>query len=197
MLAPPKRKRHSSPPAPGSPEIPSPLNVVNKRRRRSDFVDPFWSEPPLSKGNHSYEHDECYGESSSAQWYRQAGVERRRTKQWERLNAPSQSSLPSTNSQPCPSFPSTSQPDPYRQPSSPMPRSHSQPDLTNSSRLQMSSSPIRHRPPSSSPFRSSSETKVEEWIDPEEMSREWGEEYASQNSLLHNLVSLEQMMVDR
>jgi len=54
----------------------------------------------------------------------------------------------------------------------------------------MSSSPIRHHPPSSSPFRDSSETRVEEWMDPEEMRREWGEEYATQNSLLHNLVSL-------
>jgi hypothetical protein len=46
----------------------------------------------------------------------------------------------------------------------------------------MSSSPIRHNPPSSTPFRD------DDWTEDERI-REWGDEYSSQNSVLYSLVS--------
>jgi len=197
MLAPPHRhKRVRSPSSPGAPEFTSPLDILLKKRRR-DVPDPFWCDPGPSTStghhhhhhhhhHHNHHHQSCEheeAESTMSPWRREAGIERRRTRQWERLNAPPRSNF----------FPNNSQPSSHPPPSSPIPlvRSHSHPGQQIPHRGgQMSSSPIRHHPPSSSPFRDSSETRVEEWMDPEEMRREWGEEYATQNSLLHNLVSL-------
>ncbi|OCF40095.1 hypothetical protein I317_06108 [Kwoniella heveanensis CBS 569] len=134
-----------------------------------------------------------HAESSAAALRRSmAGVERRRTKQWEKQNAPQPST---TASQPTP---------PPAQFLTPNARSaYSQPNP-------MSSSPIRNVPPSSSPFRDKGDTSwldvtlrhdqslmdlatgiqaQDEEMNEEEMKREWGDEYAVQNSLLHNLVS--------
>jgi hypothetical protein len=56
----------------------------------------------------------------------------------------------------------------------------------------MSSSPVRHEPPPSSPFkaiqRGASEEEEDE-MGEEELKKEWGAEYYAQNSLLHSLVS--------
>ena len=172
MLAPqhrPKRARSSSPVSEPI-DINSPLDVLIKRRRRDHLFDLDMDEPQWIPSASS---------SSSVE----PGVERRRAKQWERLNAPPSSSQ--FFSQPLPP------------PISPAPRWQTQSQPTPVRPL-MSSSPVRHHPPSSSPFRSagSSETKapthVDEWLDPDEMRREWGEEYAAQNSVLHSLVSVPQ-----
>lgn len=89
------------------------------------------------------------------------GIERRRTRNWERLNAPAG---------PAPGLAGPScEPD-----SSPVARRMSNRNL-------VSSSPVRHQPPPPV-FR-------DEWS-AEERIREWGSEYASQNSVLHSLVSL-------
>lgn len=123
------------------------------------------------------------------------GIERRRQRQWERLQAPSLS-------QPPPQLPSSS-PMGYRQmPASqplhpPLQRSTTNESMVSASSeyeldvprasgahhsAHLSSSPVRHQPPGSTPFRPN-----HEWT-PEDRLREWGDEYASQNSLLHSLV---------
>ena len=194
MLAPSQRynKRSRSPSSSGSEDIPSAYDGFFKRRKRANIIDPFWCEQPHIDGQPSSQDQDDHGlaESSSSPWSPQVGIERRRTRQWQRLNAPPRStSTPfSNNSQPldCPT----------QQPSSPVsircrdsPLEH-QPEPAAYSRGQLSSSPVRHCPPGSSPFRQTSETQVEECMDSEEMRREWGEEYAAQNSLLYSLVSL-------
>ncbi|KAK8845410.1 hypothetical protein IAR55_006123 [Kwoniella newhampshirensis] len=208
MLAPPQRpKRPRSPSPTFEPDLASPLDMILKRRRRDEqhwsSANPTPGDPNRSpfltspSGHPSHENDYFtlphthgggggsddhpqHGESSAAAQRRaMAGIERRRTKQWERLNAPAQDHAhPAT--QPTPS------PSPYPYPSPIHTRHiHSQPNP------QMSSSPIRNHPPSSSPFRDkrASGGAENEWMnmDPEEMRREWGEEYAVQNSLLHSL----------
>ena len=208
MLASPRHKRPRSPsPSLESSDLTSPLDVFLKRRRRHDsdsYHDnslplPFTAGPPPSEPHMVDGEDSA--ESSLTPWHR--FVEKRRTRQWERQNAPQP--LPSqTLSQPHLAPSSNSYPDvPSSQPTSssssdplspaPGQRWHSQPEPRQHANAQMSSSPIRHHPPTSSPFRpgpSSEVTRVEEWMDPEEMRREWGEEYAAQNSLLHSLVSI-------
>lgn len=140
--------------------------------------------------------DDDEPESSTAAWMRTGGVERRRARAWERLQAPTHSSSSLSHSLP------VSQPEPPQQGahsssspaarayvraranSQPMPHHH-QPQHTPSRHhhhVGMSSSPVRHSPPSSTPFRG------DEWT-AEERIREWGDEYASQNSLLFSLVS--------
>ena len=182
MLAPPHRhKRPRSPTPPLSPSHASPLDTYLKRRKRDELTDTFWSEPEQSPIPHNPPapvYDRFSDPLDGDPWVRQAGVEHRRTRQWERLNAPQSERM----------FSSSSQPNPSSSTSSPAPRWTSQPDASSHHRRgEMSSSPIRHILPSSSPFRSS-QTRAEDWIDPEEMRREWGEEYAAQNSVLHNLV---------
>ncbi|WVF66436.1 hypothetical protein IAT40_001176 [Kwoniella sp. CBS 6097] len=134
--------------------------------------------------------DGVQAESSvSAMRRSMAGVERRRTKQWEKQNAPQLAPVPQHQSQPTPP------PTHFLTPNTR--GAYSQPNP-------MSSSPIRNLPPSSSPFRdkrdkswhedggdqggmgTGTEMETDEMGD-EEMKREWGEEYAVQNSLLHNL----------
>ena len=193
MLAPPlRRKRTRSATPPESPLLPSPLAIFSKKRRRSEAIDPHWADFDSPNRNPSLRSDM----PSAFELYRPAG-ERRRARQWDRLNAPSSATATSSSSsRSCflnntpSSFPNTSQYDPYKQPSSPISRWQSQPNPPTHQQIQMSSSPVRHQPPTSSPFRTSNETKVEEeWLDEEEMKKEWGEAYASQNSLLYTLVS--------
>lgn len=147
------------------------------------------------------------------------GIERRRMKLWERRNAaPASSSAGPSSSNPSQypletpqhsssqiSSTSTHQHGhhgPGRRslplispsPLEPVSRSYLQPETSSSlSRYMLSSSPIRHQPPDSSPFRSSTSTRVDSSFDQwevEELGREWGEEYAHQNSVLYQLVRL-------
>ncbi|GFZ50679.1 hypothetical protein JCM24511_08437 [Saitozyma sp. JCM 24511] len=225
MLAPAarhKRARSPSPKPDDNSELTSPLDVLIKRRRRSE--QPYAHDSRAGPSNHAgpsryhhtaaegYDHDLEDGDvvlHGDASPYPKPGpgVDRRRARQWERLNAPPLS-LPHSSSSsshahaphsipPRPpehgesNHPSTSQPNMINHihlspDPSPIPRWYSQPDPPlRSLHSQMSSSPVRHQPPTSSPFRDSSQTKAEEW-DPEELGTEWGE-YAAQNSLLYNL----------
>lgn len=171
-----KRARSSSPVC---DVLASPLEVLLKRRRRDlsrtssvalpppsqpifdppsgmpgpsggDAAMPSSSSPGLptssSPGFGDYSHD-----ANSLR-----GIERRRTRNWERLNAPALAG-PSC------------EPD-----SSPVAR------RSTSDRHLVSSSPVRHQPPAPV-FR-------DEWS-AEERLREWGDEYSSQNTVLHSLVS--------
>lgn len=192
-----QRKRARSP-SPPFDHLASPLDGLLKRRRqRGDpYADdsneymgyapqhssplspyPYMTEGTLNGG----------GEGSSTAWPR--FVEKRRTRQWEKLNAP-QYHLHSNGE-------SSSQPHNYPlDNSSPLrPKSFSQPAPA---RAPMSSSPIRHAPPPSSPFRvihREEEKEEREEMDEEEMKKEWGEEYYAQNSLLHNLVSVKTSVI--
>ncbi|KAK1926247.1 hypothetical protein DB88DRAFT_156383 [Papiliotrema laurentii] len=174
MLAPPRKRPRS--PSPPSEELTSPLDILLKRRRQhgaflTDDNDDYPSYFPPQQANEA--------EGSSTPWNRL--VEKRRTKQWDRLNNPSRSA-----SQPNP--PAL---DDY---SSPIrPKMYSQPELV---RPPMSSSPVRHVPPSSSPFRPGSNANDlqtgqaeddDDEMDEDELRREWGEEYYNQNSVLRNL----------
>lgn len=175
MLAPPRKRPRS--PSPASDDLTSPLDILLKRRRqRGEYngdADDYIAYDPSTR----FETTEA--ESSSAPWTR--FIEKRRTRQWEILNNPPRH---------------TSQPSPNRQDdySSPIrPRMYSQPESL--SKVPMSSSPIHHQPPSSSPFKPSGPSTKDdndgedEDMDEDEMKREWGDEYYSQNSLLRNLVS--------
>ncbi|WWD22356.1 hypothetical protein CI109_106847 [Kwoniella shandongensis] len=228
MLAPPQRgpKRPRSPSPPTTFEaddLASPLDMILKRRRRDERhwsdvhnqtteQSPFLLSPGQSHDHHDYfashhgdEGDDHppngSGESSAAAQRRaMAGIERRRARQWERLNAPVSASAPTATQQHHATYRSgsgsgsqpTPSPSPYPYPS-PIPhrQAYSQPDpYTHHGGGQMSSSPIRNLPPSSSPFRDKGgpSSGGDEWtMDHEEMRREWGEEYAAQNSLLHSL----------
>jgi hypothetical protein len=214
MFAPPPGKRARSPSPPIDIDHSSPLDILLKRRRRS---------PHASYIDHSYKssiEDRNPFDDSGSRHPNQAipysrFIEKRRTRQWERLNAP-QTSRPfslTSNTDQHDDVTFHSQPDPlphYTSSPIPIPRSYSQPGQTNNHI--MSSSPIRHQPPSSSPFRddstkhnyreklemNSSGTRIGddggredlmEDIGEDEMKREWGEEYVTQNSLLHSLVS--------
>ncbi len=179
------RKRARSPsPSPGYGDtLASPLEVLLKRRRRDTYVSsrmpppPVWGAPSMS--NHMDEDDPPSSSHGPSSPLRRGDeyFERRRQRQWERLQAPSLS-------QPQPTLPDSS---PFRASHPPLQRS-----ITNESmgseyemevaRQALSSSPVRHQPPGSTPFRAN------EWT-PEERMREWGNEYARQNSLLHSLVS--------
>ena len=182
MLAQP-RKRHRSP-SPSNEDITSPLDILLKRRRREAYFDHEDCAPSTNQTSAAYDYlSDAGGESSSSGWTRL--VEKRRTRQWEQLNAPQRSSQQSQHSQPSPqAF--------HHEASSPLrPKSYAQPNgLTGIG--PMSSSPIQHHPPSSSPFRPSQNNQLisQEQMDDDEMRREWGNEYYNQNSLLHQLVSL-------
>ncbi|KAK4685566.1 hypothetical protein P7C73_g4581, partial [Tremellales sp. Uapishka_1] len=148
MLA-PVRKRPRSPSPPISPDAASPLDILMKRRKREE-LGMNWS-PSYPSGS-----DEA-----------SRGIEKRRTRQWDKLQDPS-------SSQPLPNSSSFSPPSSY-----------SQPDEMR--KFDMSSSPIRHEPPSSSPFRAKG---VQQQLHQEEdfnLEGEWGEEYCKQNTLLYNL----------
>ncbi|WVQ76379.1 hypothetical protein IAR50_006044 [Cryptococcus sp. DSM 104548] len=151
-------------------------------------------------------------ESSSAAQLRAAGlnqagvgigVERRRTKHWNRINAPipgqfhqttqqhpNALATPVTHNDVYRTHPnSTSSAFPFPTPPPP-PRAVS----TRAAAI-MSSSPIRNQPPSSSPFKDTKPNnddlvgadEIGEPMDEEEMVRNWGEAYAEQNSILHSL----------
>lgn len=214
-----KRQRSSSPPLPQEYiDLTSPLDILIKRRRKEgvyagDHYDayPF---PDTSPSN-----DPMEGPSSWFATRPTAAVNGRRSRQWQHLNAPSSSSVSSSSTMPLPQ----SQPIPQmnaRSGSSPFSvehgRAYSQPDILSHSYGRghvMSSSPIRHEPPGSSPFRASGQSKSgmdlsmgvemeqeeilrngtpgatqeDEW-DADELGREWGE-YARENSVLYSLVS--------
>ena len=217
-----KRRRSPSPINYDHPDpaLDSPLDVLIKRRRRR--------QPGVEEAGDYFNHNQNYDIHQNHQNHQhhehdnQAGpavpyVERRRAKQWDKLNAPR------------PSLPNQPQSQPHLEFTPPHPtafsRSHSHPvdHLVNSSpphaysqplpQHPMSSSPIRHQPFGSSPFRSqasnqvtstmdlgSSESatrvenlsvyEVEDDMDPEEMRKSWGEQYAEQNEILHSVVSL-------
>lgn len=150
--------------------------------------------------------DDDMAESSTA-WMRRAGVERRRQRAWEYLQNPATSSnVPNTASAPTTTAAthtqSHSQPETQMQmhmqmqiessPAARYARARSAsalhqpaqtPEPAATHPANMSSSPVRHRPPSSTPFRGD-----DEWTEDERM-REWGAEYAAQNALLYSLVS--------
>lgn len=164
-----KRARSSSPVC---DVLASPLEVLLKRRRRDlSRTSSVALPPPSQPVFHPPGGDAAMPSSSSPglpassspgfENYSQdvsslRGIERRRTRNWERLNAPALGG-PSC------------EPD-----SSPVAR------RSMSDRHLVSSSPVRHQPPAPV-FR-------DEWS-AEERLREWGDEYASQNSVLHSLVS--------
>jgi len=137
-------------------------------------------------------------------------AEKRRARQWEQLNAPQPvSPLFKTPSHPPPGIYDRLNPDNedlgYF---SPAHAHHAQKPSRPQFKHHMSSSPIRHQPPGSSPFKSSapssqatardfrssgpisaeSEDEDEE-MDQEELRRDWGEHYARPNGLLLSLVS--------
>ncbi|OCF59751.1 hypothetical protein L486_02424 [Kwoniella mangroviensis CBS 10435] len=217
MLAPPQRHKRPRSPSPpplqlSSPDLTSPLDVLLKRRRRDErsFSSPNdHHQYHQHNQNHDYfdlnpttdNADQPHAESSTSALKRSMkGVERRRTKQWEKQNAPSASASQPT---PPPTF--------HNHAMTPNQRNYrSQPDPL------MSSSPIRNVYPSSSPFRAKDEeliwqtptnvhsnasgeqyamagTEEEgedgemEIMDEDEMKRQWGEAYQKQNWLLRNL----------
>jgi hypothetical protein len=135
-------------------------------------------------------------------------AEKRRARQWELLNAPQPTSpLFKTPSHPPPSIYDRLNADTedlgYFSPAH-----HAQKPSRPQFKHHMSSSPIRHQPPGSSPFKSSgpssqatardfrssgpihaeSEDEDDE-MDQEELRRDWGEHYARPNGLLLSLVS--------
>ena len=177
------RKRHRSP-SPSADELTSPLDILLKRRKRDAYFENDDFSPHVPSPTPAYDHriPDSGGESSNANWTRL--VEKRRTRQWEQLNAPQRSSQPSQSSQ--------NHPFDYETCSPLRPRSYNVPSSMPDPGP-MSSSPIQHHPPSSSPFRpsQSSQYRVGEQMGDEEMRREWGEEYYNQNSLLHQLVSFD------
>jgi len=149
-------------------------------------------------------------------------VDKRRTRQWEQVNAP-------VTTLPFLTPPNLPEPVNYVRSNSEAslidhdvgyfasPATHHRAGPSQPSRPQfkhhMSSSPIRHQPPGSSPFKSSgpssqntirgdfrssggSRMETEEddddeddAMDQEELRRDWGEHYARPNELLHSLVS--------
>lgn len=135
------------------------------------------------------------------------GVERRRRRQWEKAQAPPPYYYnPSGTSHRHSQGTSETPPNPASF-HSPIPINNSQSHGNNgydrnqsNGRHEMSSSPIRNHPPGSSPFRANvaenghgnegyGDLDWEHEMSIEEMRREWGDEYASQNTLLHSLVS--------
>ena len=196
MLAFPRKRPRSPSPTHDT----SPLDVFLKRRRQAKIhvnpEDTFELNPlqPYLQAEGNAEED--YGREDQYARF----VERRRTKQWERQNAPQSSSQAQEHSTPDTAQRHASSQQAARGVSqSPLPRVYSQPE----NRFQMSSSPVRHHPPSSSPFRpsqssmsngptgssSSDTTRFDDEWGMDEMRREWGDEYVNQNSLLHQLVS--------
>lgn len=225
LVDPPRHKRRRSP-SPGNydhlePAFTSPLDVLIKRRRRKQPGE--GDSAPGDYFNHQVgQVDQGLQPQPQQCQEDQAGpsvpyVERRRAKQWDKLNAPR------------PSLPSQPHSQSHLEFTPPHPtafsRSHSHPvnQLDNSSpphafsqplpQHPMSSSPIRHQPFGSSPFRSQSSNQIvssghpvssesatrvetlsvqefEDEMDPEELRKSWGEQYAQQNELLHSVVSL-------
>lgn len=193
-----RAKRARSPSPSYVDTLASPLEVLLKRRRRTTWTTnagagpPVWDEDrefpgpsshhemssPLARGGQ--ERDVGFDDSGPPE----VGVERRRARQWERLQAP-QLSLSQSQAQ----AQTMSQPPPPMPDSSPLrysraARAISHPPAAELPTTQhLSSSPVRHQPPSSTPFRADDGWSVQERL------QEWGEEYASQNSLLHSLVS--------
>ncbi|ORX33589.1 hypothetical protein BD324DRAFT_654044 [Kockovaella imperatae] len=205
-----KRPRSPSP----DTEITSPLDVLLKRRRKRDY----FGNIPSDGVEHDSDHH--FSDSEGSVLYPRF-KEKRRTRQWERQNAPQHSSAsgyPFIGQQPYPLRPSLgesrSQPEissssslptgshPPTVDQSPLPRwPFSSGPQAESSRIAMSSSPIRHYSPSSSPWRpaighskmnvakkvAELDTEDFEPMNEDDMRREWGEEYSAQNSLLHSL----------
>lgn len=209
-----KRRRSPSPAAYDTidPSLDSPLDVLIKRRRRRQPGDVESGDYFNHQDDQGQQHQQDENEAGPSVPY----VERRRAKQWDKLNAPR------------PSLPNQPHSQPHLEFTPPHPtafsRSHSHPvnQLVNSSpphaysqplpHHPMSSSPIRHQPFGSSPFRCQSSNQVpsttmdfssesatrvenlsvyevEDDMASEEMRKSWGEQYAQQNELLHSVVS--------
>lgn len=162
---------------------------------------------------HRRDDDDDMAESSTA-WMRRAGIERRRQRAWEYLQNPT-ASAPGTASNASSSTATTGDATAMTQApvsymyslSQPQGRIDSSPaapsrySRAHSASLPppaaaqtpepvagaVSSSPVRHEPPSSTPFRGGS-GDLDVWTEDERM-REWGEEYSAQNSILYSLVS--------
>jgi len=230
------RKRERSPPtefatpynSPALGVITSPtLDVLAKRQRFERFggvLDqmnvPGPSVPPLhydsgsshviNVSNNGNGHDETNGHEHELDMSTQY-AEKRRARQWEQLNAPQPTSpLFKTPSEPPPGVRDRINSDLsdqdlgyFASPATHHPPKQSRPQFKH----HMSSSPIRHQPPGSSPFKSSGsssqvtardyrssgirpeEEDEEEGMDQEELRRDWGEHYARPNGLLLSLVS--------
>lgn len=262
-----KRRRSPSPTAYDQQHdnaFTSPLDVLIKRRRKrqtSGYFDDHHNSHDDGDGNDGgpmqdqLEHKEHAGEegtvggggggsASITTTTSTPYVDKRRTRQWDRLNAGARPSLPAASG-------SGSGGHAYSQPhfehtpphASTFTRAHSFPALPNQNgnghshhsssggfpsspphaisqplpQNQMSSSPIRHQVYGSSPFKSSAPTnlappfngtemssgsatrvegsagrqeheEMDEEMDPDELRRGWGEQYAQQNELLHSLV---------
>lgn len=210
MLAPPQRSKRRRSPSPSlGPEISdltSPLDILLKRRKKEQHQHFGLPDSPISgplaSPMHTYDQDyfnyyqNAQAEGSSAAQLKpglEMGVERRRTKHWERINAPpsgvhqhqQQYHHPQGHlATPVTHAAQTAESSARYPFATPLPVHHA-----SSTAPLMSSSPVRNQPPSSSPFREKVVNMQEEqWIDEEEMRREWGEAYTEQNSLLHNLV---------
>lgn len=162
--------------------------------------------PENGHGHLDANHDGHEPETMSSQY-----AEKRRARQWEQLNAPQPNSPPfKTPSHPPPGIRERINPDAnedlgyFASPATHNPQKQSRPQFKH----HMSSSPIRHQPPGSSPFkssgsssqftardvRSSGTTRAEELededegMDQEDLRRDWGEHYARPNGLLLSLV---------
>ncbi|WVO14868.1 hypothetical protein L204_102507 [Cryptococcus depauperatus] len=193
MLAPQQRPKRPRSPSPSfEPEVASPLDLFLKRRRREqrklfEHSSPIHSIDQECLEQHAKFGSEVDAESShSAQWRDMAmdkGIEKRRARQWDKINAPLHAAVHHQQSHPQHNSLATPGPTP------PVTRSISISALPKHNSHTMSSSPIRNQPPSSSPFREKLETRRDtEWmVDQDEMRREWGEVYSEQNSLLYSL----------
>lgn len=204
-----KRARSPSPPYPEEyADLASPLDILIKRRRR----DAAFTTDGYPLPHDSYSDYAGQPESSTA-WLLRAGVNGRRSRQWQQINAPSSSNSGNASQASTQPIIAHSQPIPptnfgLAHNSSPDSVEHgralSQPVLPYG-RQYMSSSPIRHEPPGSSPFRASQPgmegitgmvTPDQERVamredtgwGEDELGREWGE-YARENSVLYSIVS--------
>lgn len=216
----PKRARSPTPPpshAYGAfGESSSPLDNVFLKRQRQAAAHPFGGD--LAEASYFNDQDSgrpwsphgwstpLEGQPEAGPSHSRPGRERRRAKQWELLNGPAfarQHPPPfahhsnSYTSRDVASLPC--QPDPLEQvdPRPSVASSASNAFSTeqlgeSSSQPLMSSSPVRHTAPTSSPFRDSGQSSqmIEDDWDADELGKAWGEEYGSQNLLLRNLVSL-------
>lgn len=211
----PKRARSPTPPpsqAYGSfGESSSPLDNVFLKRRRQAASQSF--EDDCSEASYMNGQDPWISEGwttsldsqpEAGPSYSRPGRERRRAKQWEMLNAPvfgrphsplstedpNRYSSRNTAGLPSQQAPSA-YPDPRLSGIVPVQDAFStqQPGEASTQQL-MSSSPVRHTAPTSSPFRDSGQSSQmmnDDW-DPDELGKAWGEEYGSQNMLLRSLV---------
>ena len=181
----PKRPRSPSPPSPGFGTLASPLeDVLLKRRRRDDNYGYFSFDSPAGEagsiseggvhGQNGHGDEGGSGHAGPCRVDMAAGVERRRNRLWAARNAPSSQpesgSSTASHVHPNDAYGGYSEARQDQSPDAPYtaPRPSQRPreasnsyggdGIASSSRNSghvMSSSPIRHEPPGSSPFKSS------------------------------------------